>query len=299
MRIAANTWCGARSSCERTSTGRDTGNTVSVDYGRSGSFSGEQYVDQVGFAGLLVQHQSLGVAHQQTGFDNFDGVIGFGPVGLTQGTVSNTNLVPTFMNNLKSQGTIYLEVLGVYFKPESGSSNNDNNGELTLGGVDSSKYSGSIAYYPKLTSGPASAHWGIAAPSLFYDSIILGINAQCIVDTATTLIYIPTGAYNKFLGASKATQDPSTGLASYDIQPTGTFFITFGNANYSLTPSQYLIPKEQYANFGIAPTNKFYSWINDGGSSADINCIISQKFLENYYSVFDTRNSRIGFATRT
>lgn len=28
-----------------------------------------------------------------------------------------------------------------------------------------------------------------------------------------------------------------------------------------------------------------------------VNTIIGQKFLENYYSVYDTTNSRIGFAT--
>jgi hypothetical protein len=48
--------------------------------------------------------------------------------------------------------------------------------------------------------------------------------------------------------------------------------------------------------FGL-PQGYYYSWINDGGSS-NINFIIGQKFLENYYSVYDTANSRIGFATR-
>ena len=43
----------------------------------------------------------------------------------------------------------------------------------------------------------------------------------------------------------------------------------------------------------------YYTWINDGGSaSADVNFIIGQKIFENYYSVYDTTKSRIGFATR-
>jgi hypothetical protein len=41
-----------------------------------------------------------------------------------------------------------------------------------------------------------------------------------------------------------------------------------------------------------------YSWIANSGESDSygITSVIGQKFLENYYSVFDVPNSRIGFA---
>lgn len=49
--------------------------------------------------------------------------------------------------------------------------------------------------------------------------------------------------------------------------------------------------------FGLS-SSYYYAWINDGGASAaNVNFIIGQKFLESYYSVYDTTNSRIGFAT--
>jgi hypothetical protein len=56
-----------------------------------------------------------------------------------------------------------------------------------------------------------------------------------------------------------------------------------------------LVPTAQYSYYGLS-SGKYYAWINDGGSSG-VNTIIGQKFLENYYAVFDTTNSRIGFAT--
>lgn len=65
---------------------------------------------------------------------------------------SGASTVPTFLDNLRSQGAISTEVLGVYFKPESGSDSDDANGELTFGGTDSTKYSGSITYAAKSTS---------------------------------------------------------------------------------------------------------------------------------------------------
>lgn len=291
---SSNTWCGAQTSCEPTSTGKSTGGSVEVSYG-SGSFSGNEYTDKVSFAGLTVSKQSIGAATSSSGFQGVDGIIGFGPVDLTEDTVSNANTVPTFMDNLYSQRSISTEVLGVSFRPESGSDDDDTNGELTLGGIDSSKYSGALTYFPKLTSGTASAYWGIAIASFKYGSTTLSSNAQGIVDTGTTLIYIPTAAYNKFLSATGGTTDSNSGLASFSKAPTSNFVITFGSTAYTLTPSQYLIPQAQYADFDLT-SGKYYSWINNGGSSG-VNTIIGQKFLENYYAVFDTTNSRIGFAT--
>lgn len=198
------------------------------------------------------------------------------------------------MDNLYSQGSISTEVLGVFFQPESGSDTDDTNGELTLGGTDSSKYSGSITYFPTLKSGTASAYWGISIAKFSYGSTTLSSSASGIVDTGTTLIYIPSRAYNKFLSATGGETDSSSGLASFTTKPTGNFDITFGSKTFTLTPSQYLIPTAQYGNFGLS-SDKYYAWINNGGSSG-LNCIIGQKFLENYYSVFDTTNARIGFA---
>jgi hypothetical protein len=291
---ASNTWCGAQSSCEPTSTGHSTGDSVSVSYG-SGSFSGTEYTDTVSFGGLTVSSQSIGAASQSSGFSGVDGIIGFGPVDLTEDTVSNAKTVPTFLDNLFSQGSISTEVLGVSFRPESGSDTDDTNGELTLGGTDSSMYSGSITYFPKLTSGDTSPYWGIAIASFTYGSTTLASSASGIVDTGTTLIYIPTSAYNKFLSTTGGKTDSSSGLASFTTQPTSNFGIKFGSTTYTLTPSQYLVPTAQYSFFGLT-SGKFYSWINDGGSSG-VNTIIGQKFLENYYAVFDTTNSSIGFAT--
>lgn len=277
--LASNTWCGAQSSCEKSSTGKSTGGSVSVSYG-SGSFSGTEYTDTVSFGGLTVSSQSIGAASTSSGFSGVDGIIGFGPVGLTQGTVSNVNTVPTFMDNLKSQGSISTEVLGVSFKPESGSDTDDANGELTLGGTDSSKYTGTLTYFSKLTSGTASAYWGISIASFTYGSTTLASSASGIVDTGTTLIYIPSSAYSKFLSATGGSTDSSSGLAVFSTKPTSNFAIKFGSTTYTLTPAQYLVPTAQYSVFGLT-SGKYYAWINDGGSSVStipLNESLSVKF---------------------
>ena len=78
-----------------------------------------------------------------------------------------------------------------------------------------------------------------------YGSTSLSGSTNAIVDTGTTLIYIPTPAYNKFLTASGGTTDQSTGLVRFSAKPTGTFTINIGSTAYPLTPSQYLVPSWQ------------------------------------------------------
>lgn len=76
-----------------------------MTYG-SGSVTGTEKIGPVSYAGLTVPQQSFGAASSSSGFDDVDGIIGFGPVDLTEGTVANTGPVPTFMDNLDAQGSI-------------------------------------------------------------------------------------------------------------------------------------------------------------------------------------------------
>lgn len=90
-----------------------------------------------------------------------------------------------------------------------------------------------------------NSYWGIDTASLTYASTTLESAASAIVDTGTTLIYIPTSAYTKFLSASGGTTDSTQGLARWSTKPTGTFTITIGSTAFPLTPAQYLIPTAQ------------------------------------------------------
>ncbi|KAF7981561.1 hypothetical protein HWV62_33173 [Athelia sp. TMB] len=265
---SSNTWVGAGT---KLTGGTSTGKAVTVSYG-SGSFSGTEYTD----SGELISQ----VAKTSSGFTGVDGIIGFGPVILTENTVTGVTEVPTFLDNLYSQGSISTEVLGVYYTAESGSDDDDTNGELTLGGM-------------QTTTGETEYYWGVAVSAITYGTTSLG-SGSAIVDTGTTLIYIPSTAYTKFLTASGGKTDSSTGLAIYKTEPTANFSFTIGGTVLSLTPAEYLIPKAQYTVWGLTGSS-YYSWISSGGSSG-VDFIIGQKFIENYYTVFDTTNARVGFA---
>ncbi|KAF8317081.1 acid protease [Clavulina sp. PMI_390] len=254
---------------------------------------------KVGYAGLIVPNQSFGVASKTSGFANVDGILGLGPVDLTSGTVSNASTVPTFMENLHREGAISINSLGVYFTPLHGSDTEEVNGELSLGGPHSSRYTGKLSYFPVTNKAPFSNYWGLSSISFKYGNLPLsaGTTYSAIVDTGTTLILIPTVAYDQFLKEAGGTADPSSGLVKFARKPTGSFKIIVSGVTFPLTPNQYLVPTAQYRAFGLT-AGSYYAWIGDGGPPGDVNFLLGQKFLENYYSVYDTTNWRIGLATR-
>ncbi|KAG8219573.1 aspartic proteinase [Butyriboletus roseoflavus] len=299
---SSNTWVGASTPYTPTSTSTDTGEPVSVSYG-SGSFSGEEWLDTVTLgSGLTITDQSIGAASTATGFYGVDGIIGIGPEILTEGTLTNEPYteIPTVTQNLYTQGTIAQEVVGVFFAPTTSTS--DTNGELTFGGTDTTKYTGTLTYTPLTTTSPAMYYWGINESVTYGGTTILGETAG-IVDTGTTLILLASNAYSAYESATGATYDRNTGLlmfttAQYDALQNLNFNI--GSVTYALTPNGQIWPRALNTYIG-GTSGSIYSIVNDLGSPSGqgLDFIDGQSFLERFYSVFDTTYSQVGFATTT
>lgn len=162
-----------------------------MSYG-SGVFYGEEWLDNVTLTpDLVISQQSIGVASWSAGFNGVDGILGVGPVGLTQNTVETVSEVPTVSDNLYGQKKISQEVLGIFFPPASES---DNDGTLTFGGYDNSVTISSVNYVPLTTTDPAAYYWGINESISYGNTSILASTAG-IVDTGTTLILIASGEW--------------------------------------------------------------------------------------------------------
>ncbi|EIW79969.1 acid protease [Coniophora puteana RWD-64-598 SS2] len=294
---SSNTWVGADKPYNPTSSSTDTGNTITDSYG-SGEFTGKEYIDTVTLGNnLTIAKQMIGVASQAEGFQDVDGVLGVGPVDLTAGTVSNTNTVPTVMDNLYSQGTISHELLGVYYAPVSSS---DSTGELSFGTVDTSKTTSDVAYVPITSTQLVSEYWGIDQ-SISYGSQTILDSASGIVDTGTTLILVASDAFQKYQSATGGTMDQTTGLLTisadqYDKLSALNFEI--GGTTYALNANAQIWPRSLNSAIGGA-SGSIYLVVNDVGSASGegIDFINGYTFLERYYSVFDTTNKRVGFAT--
>jgi cathepsin E len=297
---SSNTWVGATKAYVKTSTSTQTANSVSVTYG-SGSFSGTEFTDQVTITtGLVITGQSIGVASRSTGFEGVDGIIGIGPVDLTLDTLrpARSSEIPTVTDNLFSQGTISAHEIAVSFEPLT--QLNQLNGELTWGGTDSTKFTGSITFTPITSTAPSSEFWGINQSIEYGTTTILSLTAG-IVDTGTTLILIATNAFTKYESLTGATLDPTTGLlkvTSTQFSNLQTLTFIVGGVSFGLTPNGQIWPRALNADIG-GVSGAIYLIVGDIGnnSGSGLDFINGQTFLERFYSVFDTANKRVGLAT--
>ncbi|KZV74839.1 aspartic peptidase A1 [Peniophora sp. CONT] len=294
---SSNTWVGAVTRFTPTSTTTSTGSLVEVTYG-SGFVLGEEFIDTVSLGeGLTVPKQSIGAAIISEGFSPDDGIIGIGPVDLTEGT-TDADTVPTITDNLFTQGTISTEVIGISFQPAT--SDSATNGELTFGGTDSSKFTGDITFTPITSTSPASEFWGIDQTVAYGDDTILPTTAG-IVDTGTTLLLLATDAFDAYTAATGATPDSTTGLLSVTPEQFAalkSLFFTIGGTTFEFTPNAQLWPRSLNADIGGDPDGIFLIVGDLGTDSGEgLDFINGFAFLERFYSVFDTTNSRVGFAT--
>ncbi|KAG1822108.1 acid protease [Suillus variegatus] len=295
---SSNTWIGANKAYEKTATSQDTGGKFYVEYGDNSYVEGEEYTDIVTLnSDLVIDKQSIGVASQSSGMEGLDGLIGLGPVDLTQDTVSNAYEVATVTDNLYKQGTISSEVLGVFFAPAS---SDDSSGELTFGDFDASKITGGINYVPITSTSPASEYWGIDQSIRYGDTPILDQTAG-IVDTGTTLILIASDAFEKYQSATGGTLDEATGLlkiSSGQYDQLSSLYFTIGGVTYELTPNAQIWPRSLNSAIG-GTTGSIYLVVSSTGSpsGSGLDFTNGYCFLERFYSVFDTTNSRVGFAT--
>ncbi|KAH9178667.1 aspartic peptidase A1 [Lactarius sanguifluus] len=298
---SSNTWVGAGKAYVKTSTSVQTGDSVSVTYG-SGSFSGTEFTDTVTIGpGLVIPAQSIGVASTSTGFNGFDGILGIGPVDLTLGTLSpdTSTLIPTVTDNLFSQGTITSNLIAVSFEPTTTTS--VKNGELTFGGTDSTKFTGTLTFIPSTTTFPSSEFWGIDESIRYGASTTILSTTAGIVDTGTTLILLATDAFNRYKTATGAVNDAPTGLlriTSTQFSNLQSLFFTAGGRTFELTANAQLWPRALNTAIGGTST-RIYLIVNNLGSPSGqgLDFINGYTFLERFYSVFDTTSNRVGFAT--
>jgi len=292
-------WVGANKAYKQTSTSKSTRNTVNVSYG-SGSFSGTEFIDQVTLGGsLVIENQSIGVAHKATGFSDVDGILGIGPLDLTEGTVSNTPNVPTVTQNLFTQKVIPNDSIGISYEPTT--TEGAVNGELSFGSVDTSKTTSDVTFVPLTSTSPASNYWGIDQTLSYGENSEPILQSSGIVDTGTTLLLIATDAFQAYQQATGATMDQTTGLLTVteaQFENLQSLFFNIGGTTFELTPNAQIWPRSQNAVLG-GQEGQIYLITADLGnnSGTGLDFINGFVFLQRFYSVFDTTNIQVGLAT--
>jgi hypothetical protein len=246
-----------------------------IRYG-SGPVSGVFGEDTVNVEGVTVEKQKLGLISNAKGLGlayllgKFDGIVGLGFASLSIGKV------PTFFDNAVSQGRLDDAVFGFYL-------GNDQNGELSIGGVDETKFTGDFHTVPLLSA----TWWEIELESIDSNTNISS-KTTAIVDSGTSLITGPPAevrALAKSVGARRMlTGQYVIDCGKVDTMPDIIFIL--GGKAFTFKGTDLVLRSGKTCLFGFMELTipKGPKWI------------LGDYFMRKYYTKFDLKNKQVGFA---
>lgn len=257
-------------------TSTDTGGDFSISYG-TGKVAGSLTQDSISVDSLDVT-MTFGVANTTSSdFTHFafDGILG---LAMTKGATDN------FMDSVQEDGLLKSNIFSFDLnRAEDG----PNTGELTFGGIDSTRYTGDITYTSVDSS--ANGEWAIPLDDMGYDGTDAGVAEKLVyIDTGTTYAFGPpddVAALHDLIPEAKSS-DGITFTAPCDSNKSMT--ITFSGATHEISVKDWL---SDASSSGVCTSNIYGEEVVSGA------WLLGDVFLKNVYTVFDVDQSRIGMST--
>ncbi|KAJ1543274.1 hypothetical protein HK405_009388 [Cladochytrium tenue] len=273
--------CGATGQTVASTSGLTaTGKTWSTTYG-SGAVSGNVYTGAVTLAGTTAT-VSLGISTSETGFTQMDGLL-----GLAYPTISNIAAATgnTASSSFIMSAGLAAKVFGFYLSD----ANDGTTGEVTLGGADATRYTGTLNYVPVTSQTYWEASLSGATYSVNGASASLGSTVTSfIADTGTTLMILDSrtaAAINKQIGATFSNAAGVYTLPCSTATSGPTVSVTLGGVAYTIPPAIYV----------LSESGTCFSGFTNGADSIGL-AILGDVFIRAVYTVFDMDNNRLGFA---
>jgi hypothetical protein len=262
----------------KSSTYIKNGSSFSIQYG-SGSLTGFVSEDDVTIGNVTVSKQLFCEATDEPGLafkiGKMDGIM-----GMAWQRIAVNGIKPPWYDVLASAG---MENLFAFYL---GKGNGDNS-ELTLGGTDSSHYTGEINYVPL----SEEAYWMFTMDGFKIGNETMD-NVTAIADTGTSLLAGPKDFITKVQQAIGGTPVGSSGEYTLDcskLDSLPSLTITLAGKDYTLTGKDYAVQVSGECLSGFMGI--------DLPAGNPVKFILGDVFLRKYYSIYDAGNKRMGFAT--
>ncbi|PSR78800.1 aspartic peptidase domain-containing protein [Coniella lustricola] len=260
------------------STYSSTGKDFSIAYG-TGSVKGALVEDSIAVGSVKIT-MSFGVANTtSTDFEHFafDGIL-----GLSMASAATDNFINSVQKDKSLSSTLFSVDL-------NRASDGTNTGEITFGGTDSSKYTGSITYTS--VDSAADGAWAIPIDNMGYNGKEAGIkNILAYIDTGTTYAFGPSddvAALHALIdGAESADNVTFTAPCDTDTPIT----VTFSGVAHTISSEDWL---STASSKGVCTSNIYGQEVVSGAF------LLGDVFLKNVYAVFDVDNTQIGFASKS
>ncbi|XP_029011281.2 renin isoform X2 [Betta splendens] len=262
----------------------ENGTGFSIQYA-SGSVRGFLSEDVVMVGGIPVVQvfaEATSLSAMPFIFAKFDGVLGMGyPDTAVDG------ITPVF-DRIMSQQVLEEEVFSVYYSRDPQRSPG---GELVLGGTDPNYYTGSFNYVHTRELGK----WEVTVKGVAVGRKTLFCSEGCaaVIDTGSSYITGPASSVTllmKTIGAQLDESGYKVNCDSVKALPSLTFHM--GGQEYSLTQEDYVLWPQIQGDVCVVTFRAL-----DVPPPTGPVWILGATFIARYYTEFDRRNNRIGFAT--
>ncbi|KAI9278614.1 endopeptidase [Phascolomyces articulosus] len=268
---------------------RENGTEFAIRYG-TGSLEGVISEDTLTTGGVTVRNQGFAESTKEPGFTfalaKFDGILGMG-----FSTISVQGVIPPFYRMVE-QDLIDEPVFSFYLGKDGGGGDDEyddetQGGELVLGGVDPSHFTGDIHWSPVRRQG----YWEIELEDIKFNGEYADLGpVGAAIDTGSSLIVTPTTVaelINRDLGAEKNW----AGQYVLDCNAIGDlpeFCMVFSGKEFCLSARDYVLQVQGQCMSGFMGM--------DISPPAGPLWIVGDVFLRKFYSVYDLGNSRVGLA---
>jgi len=271
---------------------------IQIDYG-SGSVAGFVASDTVSMGQFNVPKQTFMMAEKMTD-GLIDGSIS-GLIGLAFQPLAETNAVPLWQALINNKQLSSPEM--GFQLTRSSSLNDAPGGTFTLGGVDTSKFTGSIEFHD-LTGPSPPSFWLLSMSAVTVQgksvSISTGNAALSAIDTGTTAIGGPSkdvAAIWAAVPGSSPVTDPTLpkGFFQFPCATDVTITFAFGGSAYTIDSQDMNLGSiDRGGNLCAGAIFDLTLGANVGSSSPS--WVVGDTFLKNVYSVFRQDPLSVGFA---
>ncbi|KAF8859938.1 acid protease, partial [Acephala macrosclerotiorum] len=294
-------------------------NAFDISYADGSGATGDYITDNLSIGGATIKALEMGFAYNatlQTGLLGIGYDLNEASDSSGGSTESSPFVYPSIIDQMMSQGLINTKAYSLYLNDYEAST-----GSIIFGGLDSDKYHGNLIQLPIV---PDQASNGAKVYAEFNVAMTsFGLTGQqgsttnfttssfeepVILDSGTTLVYLPDVLVQDLVSRLDGAVDDSTGgiyvpCSMRDDNPKMTFNFGFGGSKGIViqVPASELIfdLNGAFSTGGYAPQVPFdnpcaLALMGDGGQGGPY--ILGDTFLRSAYVVYDLKNNLIALA---
>jgi len=259
--------------------------TFQITYG-TGGVSGTLCQDSLSFAGLNLTDHVFGVTTAESTEFSSDRVPFDGLMGLAQSILSD-QATSTPIEALKTAGAVKVAQTGYALGRVA---DETNIGQITFGGVDKSKFTGSLTLIDNVSQ---TGFWEGDMDAVSVDGKSVNLTGRsAILDTGTTLLIVPEADAAAIHAAIPGAQSNGQGSFALPCTTNATVGLTFGGKTFTIDPRDLaFFPLDENDL-----TGECTSGISSGNIGGARQWLIGDVFLKSVYLSTNVDTNQIGLA---